>query len=99
MTNLCAKQGDHSITGLNILTFSLFRIVPLLVKIVVEYCQCADDLPNLVSEVMSKLIEVLKVRTNLSHSLFVFVYVTGTAPAVMLYVLLIKQHSKIHTKY
>ena len=42
-------------------TISISRIVPLLVKIVLEYCQCADDLPNLVSEVMSKLIDTLKV--------------------------------------
>ena len=46
------------------------RIVPLLVKIVLEYCQCADDLPNLVSEVMSKLIEVLKVLLYESLSFF-----------------------------
>ena len=46
------------------------RIVPLLVKIVLEYCQCADDLPNLVSEVMSKLIDVLKVLLYESLSLF-----------------------------
>ena len=36
--------------------------VPLLVKIVVEYCQCADELPMLVNELMSKLVETLQVR-------------------------------------
>ena len=36
-------------------------IVLILVKVVVEYCQCADDLPMLVIEVMSKLIDTLKV--------------------------------------
>ena len=46
----------------------IFSIVPLLVKIVLEYCQCADDLPNLVSEVMSKLIEILKVHVHVSIS-------------------------------
>ena len=37
------------------------RIVLLLLKIITEYCQCADDLPMLVNEIMSKLIEILKV--------------------------------------
>ena len=33
----------------------------LLIKIVVEYCQCADDLPMLVTEVLMKMIDMLKV--------------------------------------
>ena len=36
-----------------------------MIKMVMEYCQCADNLPMLVTEVMSKLIETLKV----SHTL------------------------------
>ena len=37
------------------------RIVLLLIKIVVEYCQCADDLPMLITEVLMKTIDMLKV--------------------------------------
>ena len=48
-------------------------IVLILVKVVVEYCQCADDLPMLVIEVMSKLIDTLKV-----------LQVVVTTPLVML---------------
>ena len=33
----------------------------LLIKIVLEYCQCADDLPMLVTEVLMKMIDMLKV--------------------------------------
>ena len=32
-----------------------------MLKVIMEYCQCVDDLPMLVNEVMSKLIETLKV--------------------------------------
>ncbi len=38
-----------------------FRIVLLLIKMVMEYCSCADDLPMLITDVLSKLVEILKV--------------------------------------
>ena len=37
------------------------RIVPLLVKLLHEYCQCANDLPMLITDVLGKLLELLKV--------------------------------------
>ena len=43
---------------------SPLRIVLLLIKIITEYCQCADDLPMLVTEVMSKLVDTLKVSLS-----------------------------------
>ena len=47
---------------LSLLPSHLGSIVVLLINLVMEYCQCADDLPMLVNEVMSKLIETLKVQ-------------------------------------
>lgn len=34
----------------------------LLIKMVVEYCQCTDDLPMLVTEVLGRLVDMMKVR-------------------------------------
>ena len=34
----------------------------LLVNMLVEYCQCVDDTPMLVADIMNKLFETLKVR-------------------------------------
>ena len=34
----------------------------LLVNMLVEYCQCVDDTPMLVTDIMNKLFETLKVR-------------------------------------
>jgi len=33
----------------------------MLMKIIAEYCQCIDDVPMLVTDVMTRLCEVLKV--------------------------------------
>ena len=38
------------------------RTVILLVKILVEYCRYADSLPVLINEVMTKLIDIIKVK-------------------------------------
>lgn len=35
-------------------------VIPLLVKLLHEYCQCANDLPMLITDVLGKLIELLK---------------------------------------
>ena len=37
-------------------------MVLLLVKVMMEYCQCASDLPTLAYDVMGKLVDVMKVR-------------------------------------
>ena len=44
-------------------TFFFFSssTVLLLLKMVVEYCQCVDDTPMLVTDIMNKLFEILKV--------------------------------------
>ena len=39
-----------------------YRTVLLLVNMLVEYCQCVDDTPMLVTDIMNKLFETLKVR-------------------------------------
>lgn len=40
---------------------SLYRTVLLLVNMLVDYCQCVDDTPMLVTDIMNKLFETLKV--------------------------------------
>lgn len=45
-----------------IYAFNHCSVVLLLIKVLLEYCQCADDLPMLVMEVMSKTVDLLKVR-------------------------------------
>ena len=55
------------------------RIVLLLLKIITEYCQCADDLPMLVNEIMSKLIEILKVSSVYISPIFSIYNNTGVA--------------------
>ena len=53
---------------------SLFcRTVLLLVNMLVEYCQCVDDTPMLVTDIMNKLFETLKV-TVLCVSFFVSLF-------------------------
>ena len=37
------------------------RVIPLLIKLLHEYCQCANDLPMLITDVVGKLLELLKV--------------------------------------
>ena len=41
--------------------FCFHRTVLLLVNMLVEYCQCVDDTPILVTDIMNKLFETLKV--------------------------------------
>ena len=36
----------------------------MLMKIIAEYCQCIDDVPMLVTDVMTRLCEVLKVSST-----------------------------------
>ena len=45
---------DHMIT----LSYSTLLIV---VRMITEYCSCADDLPMLVTDILNKLIDLLKV--------------------------------------
>ena len=40
----------------------------LLIKMVMEYCQCTDDLPMLVTEVLGKLVDMMKVGGLCSNS-------------------------------
>ena len=40
------------------------RVMLLLIKMVMEYCQCTDDLPMLVTEVLGKLVDMMKVRVR-----------------------------------
>ena len=40
---------------------SFYRTVLLLVNMLVDYCQCVDDTPMLVTDIMNKLFETLKV--------------------------------------
>eukprot|EP00731_Ephydatia_muelleri_P027820 Em0019g693a len=35
-------------------------VIPLLIKLLQEYCQCANDLPMLITDVVGKLLELLK---------------------------------------
>jgi vacuolar protein sorting-associated protein 54 len=42
--------------------FAVVGVVLLLVKVMMEYCQCASDLPTLAYDVMGKLVDVMKVR-------------------------------------
>ena len=44
-----------------------FRTLLLVIKMVVEYCQCVDDTPVLTAELLTKLCEILKVRRLLSE--------------------------------
>jgi hypothetical protein len=37
------------------------RTVLLLLKMVVEYCQCVDDIPSASPDILTRLIELLKV--------------------------------------
>ena len=50
------------------------RTVLLLVNMLVEYCQCVDDTPMLVTDIMNKLFETLKV-TVFCVSFFFFTFV------------------------
>ena len=52
----------------------VYSILLLMIKMVMEYCQCADNLPMLVTEVMSKLIETLKVCQMHFYSLRIIPY-------------------------
>ena len=38
-----------------------FRTLLLVIKMIVEYCQCVDDAPMLTAEILTKLCEILKV--------------------------------------
>ena len=35
-----------------------------MIRMITEYCNCADDLPMLATDILSKLIDLLKVNTN-----------------------------------
>ena len=58
---------------LNVFVCLFYRTVLLLVNMLVEYCQCVDDTPMLVTDIMNKLFETLKV-TVLCVSFFVSMF-------------------------
>ena len=55
--------ADHLLTVYYWVT-AFPRTVLLLVKVLVEYCHYADSLPVLINEVMTKLIDLIKVSTH-----------------------------------
>ena len=57
----------------NVFVCLFYRTVLLLVNMLVEYCQCVDDTPMLVTDIMNKLFETLKV-TVLCVSFFVSLF-------------------------
>lgn len=57
----------------NVFVCLFCRTVLLLVNMLVEYCQCVDDTPMLVTDIMNKLFETLKVTFFPLLSLFHFV--------------------------
>lgn len=57
----------------NVFVCLFCRTVLLLVNMLVEYCQCVDDTPMLVTDIMNKLFETLKVTFFALLSLFHFV--------------------------
>ena len=38
-----------------------YRTVLLLLKMVVEYCQCVDDIPSVAPDLLTRLVDLLKV--------------------------------------
>ena len=40
----------------------------MLLKMVVEYCQCVDDIPSITPDLLNRVIELLKVRSKKSYS-------------------------------
>lgn len=46
----------------------------LLLNMLVEYCQCVDDTPMLVTDIMNKLFETLKVRFQVLRTLKVIIF-------------------------
>ena len=43
-------------------------VLLLVIKMVTEYCMCANDLPTLVTDVMGRLVDILKVISFFSSS-------------------------------
>ncbi len=41
-----------------------FSVLLMLIKIICDYCQIVDDLPNLVTDILSKLADMLKVMSH-----------------------------------
>lgn len=42
--------------------FYYSRTVLLLLKMVIEYCQCADDIPAVAADLLTRLVDLLKVN-------------------------------------
>ncbi|XP_048586401.1 vacuolar protein sorting-associated protein 54 [Nematostella vectensis] len=59
-SNAQPDRGPASFLVVNGEKFTVVGTVLLLLKMVVEYCQCVDDTPMLVTDIMNKLFEVLK---------------------------------------
>lgn len=48
-------------TNIACLSFLCYRTVLLLLKMVVEYCQCVDDIPAVAPDLLTRLVDLLKV--------------------------------------
>lgn len=48
-----------------IIFFVVFRTVLMLVKMVVEYCQCVTDIPSATPELLTRLVDLLKVSLTM----------------------------------
>ena len=61
--------GFHTGYHIFVISVSYCRTVLLLVNMLVEYCQCVDDTPMLVTDIMNKLFEILKVSNKVAIKL------------------------------
>ena len=45
------------------LVFLFLRTVLLLIRIFLEYCQCVNDIPSIATDMLTRLSDLLKVRS------------------------------------
>lgn len=46
--------------------FVFFRTVLILIRIFLEYCQCVNDIPSIATDMLTRLSDLLKVRSSIS---------------------------------
>lgn len=59
-------RAGHTTVGDLTFTYFLFflRTVLLLIRIILEYCQCVNDIPSIATDMLTRLSDLLKVRAT-----------------------------------
>lgn len=58
---LCVPVMWCEIANLFVCLFA-FRTVLLLIRIILEYCQCVDNIPSIATDMLTRLSDLLKVK-------------------------------------